>query len=154
LCEWGDVGQAVEELLRYDVAWLEREIRSQKHTCMVCFEEKPGCEFVRLQACGHHCCHECLSHLCSINVADGNLSSLKCPDLKCGAWLPPQTLKDILPLDQYERWERLSLQKALDSMSDMVYCPRCEERGEETVGVLFVKRYALLVGRGLAESHP
>ncbi|XP_052151287.1 uncharacterized protein LOC127769706 isoform X1 [Oryza glaberrima] len=94
------------------------------HMCMICLSQSKGSNFIRLP-CQHLFCVKCLGTLCRMHVKEGSVFQLVCPDTKCNASIPPYVLKRLLTEDEFERWDRLTLEKALDSMSDVVYCPRC-----------------------------
>ena len=47
-------------------------------------------------------------------------------------FIPPAgLLKELLNPDEFNRWEDLTLQRTLDAMADLVYCPRCSPPGLE-----------------------
>ncbi|CAN6276786.1 unnamed protein product [Urochloa humidicola] len=94
------------------------------HMCMICLNQSKGSNFVRL-SCQHLFCVKCMETLCRMHVKEGSVFQLVCPDTKCNASIPPLLLKRLLTEEEFERWDRLVLKKALDSMSDVVYCPRC-----------------------------
>eukprot|EP00897_Mesotaenium_endlicherianum_P009622 jgi/Mesen1/8689/ME000517S08005 len=116
--------QDVTLLMRYNEERKLAEFRRSLLLCNICFCDKPGLEFVRLP-CLHMFCWDCTTALAVTHVADGTLAALTCPDTSCKAPLPPGLLREVLDKEAFARWESLTLQRTLDTMEDLVYCPRC-----------------------------
>lgn len=55
------------------------------------------------------------------------ISSLtfSCPNEQCKQSIPLPVIREILSEEEFARWERLMLQRVLDVMEDIDWCPRC-----------------------------
>ena len=119
-----NIGQSLQQLAAYDQHARHREFLEAAHNCEICFDDKPGKDIARQFGCEHLYCKECMSEHATVHVTEGTIQFLRCPDPSCKIVWEPQLLRSLLSEELFARWDRLSLQRALDHMSDVVYCPR------------------------------
>ncbi|BBN10372.1 E3 ubiquitin-protein ligase RNF14 [Marchantia polymorpha subsp. ruderalis] len=115
----------IARLLRHNEERRNEEFCKAIHTCYICFSEHLGKDFARLP-CQHIFCMDCMQTLATVHVKEGSVNKLNCPDTSCRGSIPPYLLKELLEEEVFQRWEDLVLQRSLDAMMDIVYCPRCK----------------------------
>ncbi|XP_028841640.1 E3 ubiquitin-protein ligase RNF14-like [Denticeps clupeoides] len=113
-----------QELVRYNEECKQKEFAGHVHDCEICFTQKYGLECHRFTGCGHVFCKECICDLMSIHIKEGRVSMLTCPAVDCTSVVTPLQVKELVGEEMFARYDQFLLQSTIDSMSDVVYCPR------------------------------
>ncbi|CAF1305639.1 unnamed protein product [Rotaria sordida] len=118
-----------EQLIEYNRRKEDEKFLHAYHECPICMSNNiPGRDMIRLYKCHHTFCRICLHDYAQIHINTGSVQWLLCPDLQCQLALLPSEIKIIVNNDQlYDKYERLLLQKTLEQMPDIVWCPRCQQ---------------------------
>lgn len=112
------------QLLDYDEAQRQRLFDGKVFCCGICFSEKLGGACLCFKECQHVYCKACMSEYFQIQIKDGNVQCLNCPEPKCSSVATPLQVKQLVGEELFARYDRLLLQSSLDLMADVVYCPR------------------------------
>lgn len=118
-------GQALmSQLLIYDAAQKEKAFSTSVFDCGVCFMSWLGSECVQLLECAHVFCRTCLTEFCKLQIINGNIREVTCPQADCQSTPTPAQVRSLVGEELFSRYDRLLLQSTLDCMPDVVYCPR------------------------------
>ncbi|XP_077449133.1 E3 ubiquitin-protein ligase RNF14 [Stigmatopora argus] len=135
-------------LLDFDEAQCQKVFDSTQFSCAICFSEKRGADCVCFKECQHVYCKACMSEYFQIQIKDGNVQCLNCPEPKCSSLATPMQVKQLVDEELFARYDRLLLQSSLDGMADVVYCPRYScgtavmVEPDTTMGICSVCQYA------------
>ncbi|XP_030068264.1 E3 ubiquitin-protein ligase RNF14 [Microcaecilia unicolor] len=118
----------IRDILDFDQAQQKKCFNSKLYMCNICFSEKLGSECMHFKECQHVYCSACLKDYFEIQIKDGQVHCLNCPEPECTSVATPAQVKELVGEQLFSRYDRLLLQYSLDLMADVVYCPRpnCE----------------------------
>lgn len=115
------------ELIDYLLSYNEehgRELYLQSsHCCEICYNIKMGHDCVRF-LCSHVFCKECVKQYFTSNIQEGNVDLVKCLGFNCKIRPSTDLVKNLVGEELFERYDGILLKRALESMSDITYCPR------------------------------
>ena len=96
---------------------------STYHDCEVCYSSLPGTQCVEFNQCRHSFCYDCVRSYFSMQVKDGAVTSMCCLAPDCESEAFPNQVRKLLSEELYEKYERLLLNRALESIEEIVICP-------------------------------
>ena len=102
----------------------EEQFRLESHTCGVCLTDRVGSQCVRFTGCGHAYCRDCVAGYLTVRIREGAVAGLACPTPDCTSQILPHVISDLVPAALYQRYEQLLLETQLQTMVDVVLCPR------------------------------
>ncbi|XP_060792538.1 E3 ubiquitin-protein ligase RNF14 isoform X2 [Neoarius graeffei] len=114
----------LRQLLDFDEAQRQKVFDSKVFCCGICFSEKLGSSCVLFKECQHVYCRTCITEYFRIQIRDGKVQCLTCPEPECTSVATPSQVKLLVGEEEFARYDRLLLQNSLDMMADVVYCPR------------------------------
>ena len=118
----------IDSLVNYLIDYDEKEslniFEKTYFDCGVCFTTKSGVNCVAFPTCKHVYCKECVASYFEIQIKEGSVRALTCPEEKCDTQADPELVKSLVSSETFEKYDRFLLKVTLECMTDIVYCPR------------------------------
>ena len=105
---------------------VEEEFSVTLFTCEVCFSDRTGSQCLKFVGCEHVYCRDCMSAYFTEKISSGAVSSLICPTTGCDVQALPTQVSELVEATLYSRYEQQLLETQLESMADVVTCPRVD----------------------------
>lgn len=85
----------IREILDSDQAQRRKCFDSKMFLCNICFCEKLGSECMYFMECSHVYCRACLKDYFEIQIRDGQVQCLNCPDSECSSVATPGQVTNV-----------------------------------------------------------
>ena len=79
----------LSQLLIYNAAQKQKVFATTVFDCAVCYTSWLGLDCVQLPECGHIFCQSCLAEFCKLQITEGNVRGVTCPEAACPATPTP-----------------------------------------------------------------
>lgn len=113
-----------DTLHNFNEEMLAEEFKNSSHFCNICIKSILGSACIEIKSCLHVFCKMCMEKYVSTCVDERKILKIQCPNTLCTAILSNSTIKSVLAPSVYTCYDELLFKQALQSMSDIVYCPR------------------------------
>ncbi|KAK3914635.1 E3 ubiquitin-protein ligase RNF14 [Frankliniella fusca] len=117
-------GSLINHIIEYDKNQRAKEFQRFIYQCTICFDDKPGSQCIEFNVCGHIFCRDCIRTYFEVNIKEGNIHGLICPEKGCKSEALQSQISGLVSQELFARYDELLLSSALDGMEDIVYCPR------------------------------
>ena len=134
-----EVDQIYQSLINYNNEPENKPSQDHLQTCSICLESISKIDHIHLQRCKHFYCQSCLKRYVQTTIENGRFrEKLACPHTQCQETLLPNEIRKILKDNQlYERYERFTLQYALELRDDIMWCPKYVFISETCIIIFF-----------------
>ncbi|RWS23207.1 E3 ubiquitin-protein ligase RNF14-like protein, partial [Leptotrombidium deliense] len=99
------------------------DFKNSYTNCICCDKIVAGSDCAIFR-CYHASCTECVSEYFKFQIQQGNVHMLKCLETKCNEEATPTMIKELVGETLYQRYDELWYSLVLQTMGDVVYCPR------------------------------
>uniref|UniRef100_A0A1B8XWQ7 RBR-type E3 ubiquitin transferase n=1 Tax=Xenopus tropicalis TaxID=8364 RepID=A0A1B8XWQ7_XENTR len=79
----------IDCILEFNEAQQKKCFDSKSYMCDICFSEKVGSECTHFKKCEHIYCNACLKDYYTVQIQDGQVQALNCPEPKCSSVATP-----------------------------------------------------------------
>lgn len=83
------------QLLDFDEVQRQRVFDGKVFCCGICFVEKLGSDCLCFKECQHVYCKACMTEYFQIQIRDGNVQCLNCPEPKCTSIATPLQVREL-----------------------------------------------------------
>ncbi|XP_076755477.1 E3 ubiquitin-protein ligase RNF14-like [Xylocopa sonorina] len=113
----------IKFLINYDKYQQKIMFQYNCYLCIICLSKYYGKDCIKLKNCNHVYCKKCIQEYITIKINENNVNDITCPDLSCNYNITFNEVKELCP-ELFTKYENLLLRFTLNSMKDLVFCPR------------------------------
>lgn len=85
----------LSQILINDATQQQKRFASTVFECGVCFMSHLGSDCVKIPECGHIFCRACLTEFCKVQITEGNVRGVACPQGDCSSAPTPAQVQSF-----------------------------------------------------------